>query len=445
MNHSPITFAYEKTAGVDIDTLEGLAGNLIPYLETLREVAKEKSYQVPESSINLPFDTEILEEVRSVANKKKNDQLRLSIVSGIGGSNLGAMAVYEALLRGNYCEHRGGKNPTILFADTVSPLLLKRIGGILEREVKSPDEVLLNVVTKSGTTMETIANAEALYSLLQKRFSQSIHNRVVLTTDRDSKLWNIGEEKGFTLLPIPELVGGRYSVFSVAGLFPLLLAGVDVEDLLKGACDMRDQCLNADMSANTALMNACILFAHYKKGITMHNTFFFNPELETIGKWYRQLMGESLGKERNAKGEVVHAGITPLVSIGSADLHSMAQLYFGGPRDKFTTFVHAKETSYEARVPNDFSFGDLVSGIAGKSFEELMAAIVGGVEKAYERNELPFAKMTMPGVSAYTLGQYLQYNMMMIMFLAHLMGVNPFDQPNVEDYKKETKNILKIT
>ena len=165
--------------------------------------------------------------------------------------------------------------------------------------------------------------------------------------------------------------------------------------------------------------------------------------MESVGKWYRQLTGESIGKRENLDGEEAHEGITPIVSIGSTDLHSMAQLFYGGPHDKLTTLVYAKQSPAEVKVPQDLVFPGLVDDITGKSYKEIMQAIYGGVKKAYEKNGLPYMEILFPEISEYTVGQFLQFKMCEMMYLAQLLNVNAFNQPAVEDYKSETRELLK--
>lgn len=435
-----LEFKYKDTALIDERQITDTAKSLKEYIAYLEDVARRNDYSFFESSINLPFDSKLLSKVKDIISRKNTGKLKYVIVIGIGGSNLGTIAIYEALY-GKLDGFLKTRLPKLLFADTVSARLLKDIKEILETNVQNPEEILVNVISKSGTTTETIAHFESIFDLLKRRF-ENVSERFVITTDYQSKLWTEGEKQGFALLDIPQKVGGRYSVFSAVGLFPLILAGIDVNNLLKGAADMREICLHEDLKHNLALVSAILLYLHHKNGITISNNFFFNPELESVGKWYRQLMGESIGKEKDIKNNVVHTGITPTIAIGSTDLHSLSQLYLGGPRDKFTTFVYASDKDVGVRVPKEAVLSGLVEGIAGKSFSQLMEAIFEGVKIAYQKNKLPFVEILLPKVSEYTLGQYLQFKMMEMMYLGKLMNVNAFDQPNVESYKVETRRIL---
>lgn len=388
--------------------------------------------------IRLPLDPNILGDAKKVAERFYTSQLKFIIVIGIGGSNLGTRAIYDAL-RGPF-DLLSDKAPKLLFLDTTSARMIHDLEEVLGGDVHHKEELVINLVSKSGTTTESIANFELLMRHLMQRID-GIEERVVCTTDAFSALWKIAEQKKYGLLEIPKVVGGRFSVFSSVGLFPLLLAGVDVVALRDGAKDMLAQCLSDDPNMHHARRSAEILHAEMQRGIAILNIFHFAPELESLGKWERQLIAESLGKEKDLSGKVVHAGITPIVSIGSTDLHSMAQLYFGGPKDKFTMLVHAGSAS-SRRVPEQGLLDGLVSGIAGKSPSTIMSAIFDGVVCGYQKNALPFAEVRLPTISPYVLGAYLEWRMLAVIHLAALMHVDPFDQPNVEDYKEGTRRIL---
>ncbi|MDO8520757.1 MAG: hypothetical protein Q7S52_01450 [bacterium] len=425
----------------------------------LKKHGAEK-YDTLESALFLPKDADILAEAKRLAKQYAGAQLQYVIVIGIGGSNLGTKAVYDAL-RGAYdpapkpssifglegratIPHAGWFSrhqlPKLFFLDTLSEEALRALHELLEARVRHSDQVLINIVSKSGTTVESVANFELLYQTLAKRFPD-IASRVIATTDRDSALWKKGKERGFGILEIPAPVGGRFSVFSAVGLFPLLVAGIDVEGFCRGGGEMLERVLSTERAANDAIMSAEEIFAAQKSGCVMLNLFFFHPELESLGKWERQLVAESLGKEKDLSGNIVHAGITPIVSIASVDLHSMAQLYFGGPRDKFTMLIHARKEK-SADIPKEGPLAGLVAGLSEKSTTEIMSAIFQGVKAAYNDNALPCAEVELPEISAYTLGAYMEWRMATVIYLAKLMNVNAFDQPNVEDYKKVTRGIL---
>ena len=189
------------------------------------------------------------------------------------------------------------------------------------------------------------------------------------------------------------------------------------------------------------MVSAAVLFENFRMGKTINDNFIFHPELESLGKWHRQLMAESLGKGTEGEGGTVRVGITPTVSLGSIDLHSLGQLYVAGPRDKFTTFVWSASQD-RSGVSTERVFPALAPEVKGKSFAEIMRAIYEGVKKTYIREGLPFVEIVLKDTSPYSLGEFMQFKMIETMFLGRLLDVNPFDQPNVESYKVETKKLL---
>ncbi|MCK5027471.1 MAG: hypothetical protein KAS07_03560, partial [Candidatus Pacebacteria bacterium] len=426
-------------SGVEEEKLFSFARGLEEYCSRIEQIVERGDFLAPEASLNISSDALTLQMVENAIQKYKKKDLKYIVIVGIGGSNLGTMAIYQALF-GTFDAFKKDRIPKILFLDTVSEEKTRAIVEILEKEAEDDQEFVINVVSKSGKTTETIANFEVLYKELSKQFG-NISERVVVTTDVGSPLWDRAKKHGFTRLSTKKNVGGRFSVFSAVGLFPLGLTGVSIRELLEGACAMREKCFNVNVKENPSMASAIILHTQYMKGITIHNSFFFAPELENVGKWYRQLVGESLGKRYDVDGNEVFAGITPIVSIGSTALHSMAQLYFGGPHDKFTTIITIGERKNTLTLPESLMFEGIIEGIQGKDVREIMHAISLSVQKTYKDLELSFATVEIPDISAFYLGQYLQYKMMEVMFLAQLMKVNAFDQPSVQKYKSATRDI----
>jgi glucose-6-phosphate isomerase len=386
----------------------------------------------------LPNDKKLLKDIGSLVNKKKALKPSVLVVIGIGGSNLGAMAVQEATLGRRYND----RNPRmkVYFVDTVDADEMGDIYMLCEQTLKKGEDILVNVVTKSGKTTETIALFE-LFAELLKENERNYKDYIVVSTDRDSTLWNLAIDEGYSLLEIPEKVGGRYSVFSAVGLFPLGMLGLDIAKLQDGARSMIKPCTSS--KSNPAAEMAAQLYLHNRKGRNIHDKFIFSNDMEAIGKWYRQLMGESIGKEYNRTGDRrLRTGMTPTVSIGSTDLHSMAQLYLGGPQDRFTTFLTLKRNEHKISLPRIKKYDSLVSDIQGKSLGTIMGAIYEGVKKAYKKAKRPFAEIILPDKQEYAIAQLLQFEMFSMIYLAYLLGVNPFDQPAVESYKKETREIL---
>jgi len=435
-------FLYQNSSLLSEVDIQAAAASLLEYTERLKKVAQQRDYTEPESSIYIPFDKSIVSEVLSIKGKVHYQNLKYILVVGIGGSNLGTKAAYDALY-GYFDVLEKNRYPKILFIDTTDSEYLARLEVFLDSEITSLEEIVINVISKSGNTTETISNVEFIMSVLRRKFEKP-ESQLVITSNNSSQLGIDAENKDIANLGIPEIVGGRYSVFSAVGLFPLILTGFNIEKFLNGAQVMREVCLESDIFKNPALLSATILFLHSENKKTINDNFIFHPELESLGKWYRQLMGESLGKEKGVNGDSTNIGITPTVSIGSTDLHSVGQLYLGGPRDKVTTFIYSDKTVITPPVPQaqERLFRGIVPMIEGKTASDIMSAILEGVKIAYTKNQLPFTEVILDDISEYSIGEFLQFKMIEIMYLGKLMGINAFDQPNVELYKEETRKLL---
>ncbi len=436
MNYQNMQFNYDNAGFAPKDLLP-YKKKLEPYRKELERIAKSSGYEEMESSLQLPFDDELVTAVKAVAKAIKTPTLQYVVVIGIGGSNLGTAAVYEAIA--GSMNQLVDRLPKLLFLDTVSD---ERMTAIYSKLVRLPEQEDFAVITisKSGSTVEPVANTEALMLRLREQF-RDVRNRFAVITEEGSKMWKVAGENKFHRISLPGSVGGRFSVLSAVGLLPLHLANINIEDIRTGARAAVKENLSKELVQNHSMMNAILTYLNTQDSRNMHNSFMFTPKLESMGKWYRQLMGESLGKEHDLDGNVVHTGITPIVSIGSTDLHSMAQLYYGGPDDKYTNLVFSFKGEIN-QIPNNLTLPGLVKDIAGKSLEGVMHAIVDGVVAAYIEKGRPFVTMDMEGITAYELGYYLQFRMIEMMYLAKLMNVNCFDQPAVEIYKSAMKRSL---
>lgn len=419
-------FSWKKGTGLSSRDMAASLKRLKPYRVRLADVAQKSDYADDESSIQLPFDRTLLREVKAQV-LRMGSSVQDVVIVGIGGSSLGAQAVYEALVTTRVLKR-------MHFLDTVSPVKLREVTEQLLVH-KSERAYVVCVISKSGTTTETVANAMALEAALKRKHPRCLE-RFVAITDEGSCLWGRAKDMDIPVLAIPTSVGGRYSVMSAVGLFPLSLVGVDVRALVRGAKKSVQ-----DNTQDGAQISAAITHHFWKRGRTIKDTFVFNPELETLGKWERQLVAESLGKRHHLDGKEVRAGITPTVSVGSVDLHSMAQLYIGGPHDKISTFVHAP-WSRDIHTPSHSSFDGLVDDVASASFNDMMNAMRLGTEAAYRKNDHPYTEIMFERLSEQELGYYLQFRMLETMYLGKLMRVNAFDQPAVEEYKAVTRRLL---
>lgn len=361
---------------------------------------------------------------------------------GIGGSNLGTVAVIEALQGKMHNELRDKK---VYFADTCDSEDLADMHSLMKSFLDKGEKVLINVISKSGGTTETLTNFSVLEDCLlsYKDKFPNIFSQIVATTEKDSKLYNYAKGKGYSCLEMPSSVGGRYSVLSTVGLFPLCLMDVNCKELLEGAKEMAEFCLEEqDPRKNPAMALSAALYEQKQENkISIVNSFFFLSRLESLGKWYRQLLAESTGKEKNRKGDIVHSGYTPTTCIGSTDLHSIAQLHLGGPNDTFHSFIRVANLR-KVQVPDNKELEAIVHHTSNRPVSEILDAIYIGIREAFLEKKRPLSEIVLNEVSEKSLGAYMQLMMMEVMYLGALEGINPFDQPNVEDYKVITKKEL---
>lgn len=433
--NSTMKFSLEHCKSINQNLLPIPGLLLAPYIETLKTVAEMGDYSVPESSINLPTEEDIKEAVEKLIEEKVTDALRYVFLIGIGGSNLGTKAIYDALPVDTY----NGK--ILVCIDTVNDRTLDEVQVIIS-ELESLDELLIISVSKSGGTTETLANTEIVLAMALKKWGSDITNRVVVITDEGSAFHHEASSKNISVLILPTAIGGRYSVFTAVGLFPLAALGVSITELLDGAQTMRTACLHTDIMSNPAAQSALVAYQSYQHGQIVHDTFVFTPELESLGKWYRQLLGESLGKTVSGEGDTARVGFVPTVSVGSTDLHSVGQLYLGGPARTLTTFVYASTESHVHTTPTERTFETLAPMVTGKSTLEIMTAILNGTKTAYNNQSLPFMEIIFDDITPFELGAFMQFKMMEMMYLGRLFGVDTFNQPAVELYKVETKKFL---
>ncbi len=421
------------------DKDDDIRARALEYTATMRRAMSDSKYTLPEASLRLPLDRALYEKSATLAGKIGSERLNYVIHIGIGGSSLGTQAVYEALF--GVLDRYNPFAPKMLFAETCDQGILSDISEIVLNEVEIKEEIIIVISSKSGTTTETIMNASIIIGALQKKFG-SIADRVVCITEEGSPLWRAGEEQGFSLLPIPKMVVGRYSVFSPVGMFPLLVVGLDAKLLLKGAEEELHDCIDNGVESR-AFRAALDFFEWNKKGTHIFDIFLFHPELESFGKWYRQLFAESLGKETTTEGATKTPLLVPTVSLGSTDLHSVEQMHLAHPLAMARTLVRVSAPHWDnSPFVHERRVASLVPGVFGRAPRQIMDAVYEGVKRAYDARGALYAEIELPDISLETIGALLQFEMCVVMHLAHLLHIDPFNQPNVEEYKKEVREIL---
>jgi glucose-6-phosphate isomerase len=370
--------------------------------------------------------------VASVKEKIKSKLPSTVFVVGIGGANLATKALYDAVI--GYGDSVRDGERKMVFLDTldgsVSEQVLVRI-----QSIESTEDFFVVVVSKSGQTTETLANAEFLLSHLENKFG-SIIERIAIVSSEDSPLTLEAKEKGISLFVTPNNLSDRFSAFSATTLVPLAFFGFLFEDYIRGAKEYRDNFFKNNGGDVMKIVQSLLVASTSDKNI--YDLFIFAPRLETLGKWYRQLFAESLGKE---KGDHRYKAMTPIVSIGTTDLHSLHQLVIGGPKDKFTHFISVGDGDSE-RVGDAASLDIDTNGIVNKKIGEISSMLLASVEATYESHDLPYVHTQFENISFATIGEYMMRSMLEVVLLAHVWGVNAFDQPSVEEYKNTAKQLL---
>lgn len=380
---------------------------------------------------NLPKETLIVEKILEAA--KSYTGVQNVLVFGIGGSALGALSVEKALRQPSYRLEK--KLPRLFVLDNIDPSLLFDIFS----RVKEDDNLFV-FVSKSGNTSETLAQ----YLFVKKHFPKFSHQQCVVITDpKEGFLRNLAEKEKIKSFSIPPSVGGRFSVFTPAGLFPLALCGIDVLELLSGAQHMETQCESEILEQNPAALLAVML--HYwlvRKTFSQVVLMPYSDHLRLVSDWFAQLFGESLGKARTIAGKEIATGFTPVKSVGVTDQHSQLQLYLEGPRDKIILFLEIENFLNPGPLSDETFKDDRIDFLSGKTLAELLIAEKSATEESLREKNCPNATIKISEVNPYQIGQLYQMFMNMIPYLGAFLEINAFDQPAVEQIKKLTFGLM---
>lgn len=363
------------------------------------------------------------------------------LVLGIGGSALGGIAVTEALLKPywNYrSEEERDNYPRIFFLDNIDP---DQINGILD--ILDLKKTLVNVITKSGSTAETMSQFMILKDRLYAELGDDYRKNIVATTDKQiGVLRQLSDQEGYKTFVVPDDVGGRFSVFSAVGLLPFALVGLDIDELIQGVKDMDLVLKNIDINHNIAAQNALI---HYlldtKKGKNLSVMMPYSSKLKYISDWYVQLWAESLGKEYDKDGNKVNVGPTPIKAVGATDQHSQIQLYNEGPNDKVINFIRVGEFDTNLEIPNIFEYTG-IGYLGGKTINDLMNAEADATKVTLADYQRPNVTITLPKVDAYHVGQLLYMFEIQTAIAGELYNIDAFNQPGVEQAKDYTYALM---
>ena len=413
--------------GITEQELKALAPLASRYVTELKEECARGKLPF----LDLPYQKNIATEIIKTANSLKGKFKNLVVV-GIGGSALGNIATHTALnhpFHNILTDQERKSFPRVFVLDNIDP---DRFSGLID--IVKPEETLFNFITKSGTTVETMAQFLIIVKRLRDKLGRDYKEHIITTTDSEKgTLREITRREGFRFFDIPSGVGGRYSVLTPVGLFSAAMSGVDIVSLLDGAAFMDKVCKSDNLWENPALMGAALYFlSHTKKYKNILVMMPYSNALGGVADWFCQLWAESLGKKFSLNNEVVHTGSTPVKAIGVVDQHSQLQLYMEGPYDKVITFLTIKRFSKEVSIVegNDIE-SDLVY-LKGHSLNNVMNAEFEGTRLALTEQRRPNCTITLDELSAFTLGQLFYLFELQTAYGGKFYNVNAFDQPGVE-------------
>ena len=363
------------------------------------------------------------------------------LVLGIGGSALGGLAVTEALLKPYWnllTKEERNNLPRIFFLDNIDPDSINGLLSILDLK-----KTLVNVITKSGSTAETMAQYMVLKDLLEKELGDDYRKNIVVTTDKNvGILKQLADQEGYKTFIIPDDVGGRFSVFSAVGLLPMALVGIDIDEITNGIKDMDLALKNIDIHQNIAAQNALI---HYlmdtKKGKKLSVMMPYSSRLKYVSDWYVQLWAESLGKEFDRNGNKVNVGPTPIKAVGATDQHSQIQLYNEGPNDKLINFIRVKEFDTTLDIPKIFEYTS-IGYLGGKTINDLINAEADATKVTLSDHSRPTVTITLPKINGYYMGQLLYMLEVQTAIAGELYNIDTFNQPGVEQAKNYTYALM---
>ncbi len=387
--------------------------------------------------VDLPSNSDEAKKIMAWA-KKVHGSFDTLVVLGIGGSALGPMAVQQALKSPywNLLDNKVRKGWLRLFVfDNVDPRWAADLAAVLN--VK---KTLFNVISKSGTTAESLA----AYFIFRKAVEEAVGpkkaaSHFILTTDaQKGYLRELATKEKMTSFVVPGNVGGRFSVLTSVGLVPAALTGVNVAALLEGAKAMRARCQTGSLKQNPAAAYAAIQYLFYQKGAKLSVLMPYSQNLYSVADWYRQLWAESLGKKMDRHGRVVNVGPTPIKALGVTDQHSQAQLYMEGPYDKVISFLSVEDFGKKVTIPRI----DKDHYLSGRTLNELLQAEEQGTRSALTKAERPNLTLTIDRISEHTLGELFFFFEMATAYMGELLNINAFDQPGVELAKIYTHALM---
>ena len=378
--------------------------------------------------IDLPvdYDKEEFSRIQKSAEKIKSDS-DILLVIGIGGSYLGARAAIEMLNHSFYnaLPKEKRSTPQVLFVgQNISSTYMKDLMDLLDGK-----DFSINVISKSGTTTEPALAFRIFRNKLEEKYGvKEARKRIYATTDKSKgALKTLATDEGYETFVVPDDIGGRYSVLTAVGLLPIAVSGVEIETMMNGAAQAREDFGKSELAENPAYQYAAVRNALYNKGKTIEMLINYEPGLQYFSEWWKQLFGESEGKDQK--------GIYPSSANFSTDLHSLGQYVQEGRRDIFETVIKVSEPRHELTIEKADSDLDGLNYLAGETVDFVNNKAFEGTLLAHTDGGVPNLIVEIPAMDAYTFGYLVYFFEKACAMSGYLLGVNPFDQPGVEAYK----------
>lgn len=431
LNYANCLKEFAGSGGITLEELKGLQPKVSEAHKSIQEQKKAGRLGFME----LPHKIELAQKIR-LAAKKLSKRFDNFVVIGIGGSALGNIALQQALRHPywNLLSKGERKGWLKLFVpDNVEPDLISGLVDVIDFK-----KTLFNVISKSGSTAECLANYFVLKKILTKEVGEKYIEHIIITTDAvKGYLREIVQKENLMSFEVPSNVGGRFSVLSSVGLISAAFTGIDIERILAGAAQMDERCSSDELFKNPAALFAVIQYLFYwlKKPISVMMPY--SNALYGVSDWYRQLWAESLGKKTNRRGEVINVGPTPVKALGATDQHSQVQLYIEGPQDKIFTFLSVDEFGKKVNIP---SFDSHYLG--DRSLNELLKAEEEATRLALSHEGRPNLTINLPSISPETVGQLMYLLELATAYAGEFFDINAFDQPGVELGKQLTYALM---
>lgn len=372
------------------------------------------------------YDKDEFSRIKEVAAKVR-ENTEVFVVCGIGGSYLGARAAIE-MMNGLY----GDKKPEIIYmGNTFSSTYISQVMNYIKDK-----EVTVNVISKSGTTTETALAFRILKQFMEEKYGEDAKNRIIATTDKArGTLKALADKEGYETFVIPDDIGGRFSVITPVGLLPIAVAGIDIDALMKGLHDGMGEYGDADLEKNAAYRYAVARRILQNQGYAVELLVNYEPQMQMVAEWWKQLFGESEGKDGK--------GILPDSVCFSTDLHSLGQFVQEGKKVLFETNLYVETPMIDLTFPNDEANEDGMNYLAGKSVDWANKMAAKGTLQAHEETGgVPNILLTMPGMTSYDFGNMCMFFFKAIAMTTLMNDSNPFNQPGVEVYKKNMFKLL---